>query len=152
MPPYVQTTCRKSGVRTGAGAARRLRYVSPMLRTLTAILALGLGTAGCLARSDGAPADTPALVVERTPSDSGTRLRVLAPPGVKLSAVVKPRLRLRNGGTVLFDTTAVSVDSLYYTAPPAGWLAGPEADVRGELQAGICDEETATCRRVTVEI
>ncbi|HEX6643447.1 MAG TPA: hypothetical protein VF037_02155, partial [Gemmatimonadales bacterium] len=89
---------------------------------------------------------------ERTAGAGGTRLRVIAPEGVKLSAAVKPVLVLDRGDSVRFDTTAVSDDSLYYTAPPAGIFTGPDGELQGVLRAGICDLETATCRKVTVRI
>lgn len=92
------------------------------------------------------------LAVERIAEGGGTRLLVVAPENVKLSAAVKPVLHLENGGVVRFDTTAVSADSLYYTAPPAAWTGTPPGEIRGVLHAGICDDVTSTCRRVTVEI
>lgn len=116
-----------------------------------ALLPLSL-VAACLRPDMRADAAAPALVVERTVEGSGTRLRVVAPEGVKLSAAVKPVLRLERGDTVRFDTSAISADSLYFTAPPAAWVEAPPSDIRGVLHAGICDDATSTCRRVTVEI
>lgn len=123
-----------------------------MLPIRTALLPLTLLTASCLRPDVQADAGVPALTVERVAEGGGTRLHVVAPEGVKLSAAVQPLLRLDDGRTVRFDTSAVSVDSLYYTAPPTGWIEAPPEEVRGVLNAGICDEQTSTCRRVTVEI
>lgn len=117
-----------------------------------AILLASLGGAACLRPDVEDDGGVPAIVVARVPEGSGTRLHVVAAEGVKLSAAVKPVLTLESGTVVRFDTTAVSSDSLYYTAPPGAWVAVPEAEIRGVLKAGICDYETATCRRVTVEI
>jgi len=117
-----------------------------------AILLASLAGAACLRPDLEDDGGVPALVVERTAEGDGTRLHVVAPEGIKLSAAVKPVLTLESGTVVRFDTTAVSADSLYYTAPPGAWVAAPEAEIRGVLKAGICDYETATCRRVTVEI
>ena len=117
-----------------------------------AILLASLGGAACLRPDVEDDGGVPAIVVARVPEGSGTRLHVVAPEGVNLSAAVKPVLTLESGTVVRFDTTAVSSDSLYYTAPPGAWVAVPEAEIRGVLKAGICDYETATCRRVTVEI
>lgn len=126
------------------------RYVIPMRRRL--IFFLCLLAAACLRPDVEADAGVPALALERTPERSGTHLRVVAPEGIKLSAAIKPELRLESGVVVRFDTTAISADSLYFTAPPAAWVDAPDAEIRGLLKAGICDEVTATCRRVTVEI
>ncbi|HEU5051090.1 MAG TPA: hypothetical protein VFU00_12240 [Gemmatimonadales bacterium] len=122
-----------------------------MFRSRSTLLSIVLAAAACAGGRSPAP-DVPDLRVERTPSSGGTRLLVIAPPDVKLSAAVKPRLELRDGRVLRFDTTAVSHDSLYYTAPPAAWMAGEESGIRGTLHAGICDEVTSTCRRVQVEI
>lgn len=127
------------------------RYVSPMFRSRSTLLSIVLAAAACAGGRSPAP-DVPDLRVERTPSSGGTRLLVIAPPDVKLSAAVKPRLELRDGRVLRFDTTAVSHDSLYYTAPPAAWMEGEDGEIRGTLHAGICDEVTSTCRRVQVEI
>jgi hypothetical protein len=92
------------------------------------------------------------LTIARSAEGGGTRLHVVAPDGVKLSAAVQPVLRLDDGRTVRFDSDAVSADSLYFTAPPTSWIDAPPEQIRGVLNAGICDEETSTCRRVTVQI
>ena len=122
-----------------------------MLRSRSALLSVVLAAAACAGERSPA-AEAPDLRIERARSSGGTRLLVVAPPDVKLSSAVKPRLELRDGRVIRFDTTAVSPDSLYFTAPPAAWVEGEEPEVRGTLHAGICDEVTATCRRVRVEI
>ncbi|HEU4827845.1 MAG TPA: hypothetical protein VFT04_01490 [Gemmatimonadales bacterium] len=123
-----------------------------MLPIRAALLPLVLLASACVRPDVQADAGAPELAVERIAQGGGTRLLVVAPENVKLSAAVKPVLRLENGGVVRFDTTAVSADSLYYTAPPAAWVETPPTEIRGVLHAGICDEVTSTCRRVTVEI
>ena len=123
-----------------------------MLPIRTALLSLAALTTACLRPDVPADAGVPPLTVERLAEGRGTRLHVVAPEGVKLSAAVQPVLTLEDGRTVRFDTSAVSTDSLYYTAPPTGWIEASPDQVRGILKAGICDEETSTCRRVTVEI
>jgi hypothetical protein len=117
---------------------------------LLPLLALLISSA-CTGRSASDAADVP-LELERTTVAAGTMLRVIPPEGVRLSAAVKPVLRLERGDSVRFDTAAVSGDSLYYTAPPAGLFTGPASELRGVLHAGICDLEAATCRKVTVRI
>jgi hypothetical protein len=121
-----------------------------MLRT--ALVPLALLTASCLRPDAAADGGVPPLTVERVAEGEGTRLQVVAPEGVKLSAAVEPVLELSDGRTVRFESDAVSADSLYFTAPPTGWVEAQPDEVRGVLKAGICDEETSTCRRVTVRI
>ena len=123
-----------------------------MLPIRTVVLPLALLSVACLRPDVPADGGVPPLTVERLAEGGGTRLHVVAPEGVKLSAAVQPVLTLDDGRTVRFDTSAVSTDSLYYTAPPTGWIAAPPDQVRGTLKAGICDDQTSTCRRVTVEI
>ncbi|MGE5926731.1 MAG: hypothetical protein ACM357_05210 [Gemmatimonadota bacterium] len=122
----------------------------PSLRA--ALVPLALLAASCLRPDAGADGGVAPLTVERIAEGTGTRLQVVAPEGVKLSAAVQPVLELDDGRTVRFESEAVSTDSLYFTAPPTGWIEARPDEVRGVLNAGICDEETSTCRRVTVEI
>jgi hypothetical protein len=100
----------------------------------------------------GGPAVAPALSIEREPVPGGTRLLLIARPGTRLNAATRPVLELANGTVVHFDTSAVTADSLYYSAPPAALLPGEDAEPRGTLRASVCDEGALVCRRVQVEI
>ena len=123
-----------------------MRY--PCFTSLTAMLAL---LAGCSAeRAETAPAPTLTLETEAVPG--GTRLLLIAPPGTRISAGVKPALELSDGRIVHFDTAAVTADSLYFAAPPAALLEAPAAAARGMLRASVCDDGAAVCRLVRVEI
>ena len=116
------------------------------------LVPLALLSAACLRPEVAADGGVAPLTVERVAEGGGTRLEVVAPDGVKLSAAVQPVLELDDGRTVRFESDAVSADSLYFTAPPTGWIEAQPDEVRGVLKAGICDEQTSTCRRVTVQI
>lgn len=109
--------------------------------------ALGDATAGA-----GGPPAAPALSIVREPVPGGTRLLLIARPGTRLNAASRPALELANGTVVHFDTSAVTPDSLYYSAPPAALLPGERAEPRGTLRASVCDEGARVCRRVQVEI
>lgn len=122
-----------------------------MFRHRFALCSMLLAAGACAGERASVP-PTPELRIEHAAAPGGTQLLVIAPADVKLSAAVKPRLELRDGRVLRFDTTAVSADSLYYTAPPAAWLEGNAPELRGTLYAGICDEVTATCRRVRIEL
>ena len=123
-----------------------------MIPLRAALLPLSLLAASCLRPDVETNGGVPPLTVERVAEGRGTRLHVVAPDGVKLSAAVQPVLRLDDGRTVRFESGAVSADSLYFTAPPTGWIEAAPEEVRGVLDAGICDEQTSTCRKVTVQI
>jgi len=124
-----------------------------LLALFSALAAACAGEAvpgGSAAGTGGAAA--PALSIEREPVPGGTRLLLIARPGTRLNAATRPALELANGTVVHFDTSAVTPDSLYYSAPPAALLPGEDAEPRGTLRASVCDERARVCRRVQVEI
>lgn len=119
-----------------------------MRRTLVAALAAGALALGC--RSDLPPSD--ALRLDTAPAGGDTRLTLIAPPGFKLNARVKPALELSEGTVLRFDSPYLTPDSAYFTRPPTALLAGSARRVRGTLRASICQPDELVCRSVTQEI
>lgn len=107
--------------------------------------------AACAGERAPAPA-APELSILRERVPGGTRLLLITRPGTRINADTRPVLELANGTVVTFDTSAVTVDSLYYSAPPAALLEGDQVEPRGTLRASLCDEAARVCRRVQVEI
>ena len=118
-----------------------------MARSLTgpALLALALGCT--------APADRSApLRVERESSAGATTLLLVAAPGVRINARVKPALELADGGVLRFDSPHLTTDSAYFTRPPTATLPGGGRRVAGTLRASVCSEHELVCRAVTLEL
>jgi len=110
-----------------------------------ALVALALGCRG--------PAERPApLRVERESSAGATRLVLVAAPGLRINARVKPALELPDGAVLRFDSPHLTADSAYFTRPPTAALPGAERRVAGTLRASVCSEHELVCRSVTLEL
>jgi hypothetical protein len=110
-----------------------------------ALLALVLGCGGS--------ADRPApLRVERAAGADGTTLVLLAAPGVRINARVKPALELPDGAVLRFDSSHLTADSAYFTRPPTAVVPGSGRSVAGTLRASVCSEHELVCRSVTLEL
>lgn len=115
----------------------------PLLAALAVLLA---------ACRSGQPDAGAELSLEAAAVAGGTRLLLIAPAGARISAGVTPTFELRDGRRIRFDTTAVTADSLYYTAPPAALVDLPPAALHGILRASICDSGANFCRLARKEI
>jgi hypothetical protein len=105
-------------------------------------------TLGC-----GGRGDRPApLRVERESSGRGTTLALVAAPGIRINARVKPALELIDGTVLRFDSPHITTDSAYFTQPPTAMLAGSGRHVAGTLRASVCSEDELVCRAVTLEL
>ncbi|MBW8839142.1 MAG: hypothetical protein ACJ8DJ_18865 [Gemmatimonadales bacterium] len=109
------------------------------------LLALALGCGGAAGRS--AP-----LRVDRQLSGGATTLVLVAAPGVRINARVKPSLELPDGTVLRFDSPHLTADSAYFTRPPTTVLSGSERSVAGTLRASVCSEHELVCRTVTLEL
>lgn len=119
-----------------------------MRRALVTALAAGALALGC-----GRAAPPPeALRLDSAPAGGDTRLTLIAPPGFKLNARVKPALELRDGTVLRFDSPYLTPDSAYFTRPPTALLAGSGRRVSGTLRASVCLPDELVCRSVTQEI
>jgi hypothetical protein len=110
-----------------------------------ALLALALGCGGSADRA--AP-----LRVERAASAGGTTLLLVAAPGFRINARVKPALELSEGGVLRFDSPDLTADSAYYTRPPTAVVPRATRSVAGTLRASVCAEHELVCRSVTLEL
>jgi hypothetical protein len=106
-------------------------------------LTLGCGT------SSGQPGP---LRVERESSAGATTLVLVASPGVRINARVKPALELPGGVVVRFDSPHLTPDSAYFTRPPTVTLPGSGRRVGGMLRASVCSEHELVCRSVTLQL
>jgi hypothetical protein len=110
-----------------------------------ALLALALGCGGSADRL--AP-----LRVERAASAVGTTLVLVAAPGYRINARVKPALELTEGGVLRFDSPDLTADSAYYTRPPTALVPRERRSTAGTLRASVCSEHELVCRSVTLQL
>ena len=92
------------------------------------------------------------LVLRTTPAGDSLRLELMAAPGWKINARLKPVLESSAGGLVRFDSPVLTPDSAYFAAPPVAVVAARAALVRGTLRASVCAAGEAVCRVVVVEV
>jgi hypothetical protein len=83
--------------------------------------------------------------------EAGPPLRLVAAPGVRINALLKPALELDDGTVVRFDSPFVTPDSAYFKAAPT---ATPPAskDRHGRLRLSICREDEQICRLVVMPV
>jgi hypothetical protein len=113
------------------------------------LLALALALAAC----SRPPTPAGPISVAREPApDGGERLMLVAEPGARISATYVPTLTLADGRIVEFDTSAVTADSAYFTAPPAGLLSDPPRRLHGMLKASVCPAGQSYCRLLRIAI
>src|SRR6266699_2059743 len=83
--------------------------------------------------------------------DAGPPLRLVAAPGVRINARLKPALELDDGTVVRFDSPHVTADSAYFTAAPTA--APPLTGNRhGTLRLSVCPAGEKICRLVEMAV
>lgn len=103
---------------------------------------------GACARPERAPAE---LRVERTSMGADTKVSLIAVPGLKINARLKPALELTDGTVLRFDSPRLTADSAYFAEPPVAVVAGRHR-IRGTLRASVCGIHEQLCRSVTLEL
>jgi hypothetical protein len=92
------------------------------------------------------------LRLETEPAGAKTILTLLAAPGLKLNARLKPALELPDGRVIRFDSPHLTADSAYFTEPPRAIVTGRQGRWRGKLRASVCDAGQTVCRTVVLEL
>jgi hypothetical protein len=111
--------------------------------TLTGLL----GLVSCLGAGSSDP-----FHLEAVPLGANTRLTLLAAPGLKLNARLKPALELTDGRVLRFDSPRLTADSAYFAEPPSAIAIGRRAHWRGKLRASVCDAGETICRTVVQDL
>jgi len=96
---------------------------------------------------------TPAACHSRPPLvalEAGPPLRLVAAPGVRINARLKPALELDDGTVVRFDSPRLTADSAYFAAAPTA--ATPGAARRGTLRVSICPSGEGICRSLEIAV
>src|SRR5438874_10988563 len=88
----------------------------------------------------------PALVA----LEAGPPLRLMAAPGVRINARLKPALELDGGMVLRFDSPYLTADSAYFAAPPTA--ARPSGPRRGTLRVSVCPSGERLCRSLEMTV
>ena len=80
----------------------------------------------------------------------GPPLRLVAAPGVRINARLKPALELDDGTIVRFDSPYLTSDSAYFAAAPTA--APPGAARRGTLRVSVCPFGQGICRSLSMAV
>lgn len=89
------------------------------------------------------------LHLESTPAGADTRVTLVASPGLRINARLKPALELDDGRVVRFDSSRLTRDSAYFGEPPVALVAGRRR-IRGTLRASVCGVHEQVCRAVAI--
>jgi hypothetical protein len=107
------------------------------MRRLVLFLAPAVAAAGC--HGSTAPVRL----------DAGPPLRLVAAPGVRINARLKPALELGDGTVLRFDSPRLTSDSAYFATPPTV-APPPGAMRRGTLRLSVCPAGEKICRSVVM--
>jgi hypothetical protein len=117
-------------------------------RRLLAALTAALVGGGCRSSAGSAPL----LRVASERSAGITTLSLVAAPGIRINARVKPALELPDGTVLRFDSPYQSRDSTFFTRPPTLSLPGGQRRAEGTLRASVCEADELVCRSVVLRL
>jgi hypothetical protein len=81
----------------------------------------------------------------------GPPLRLVAAPGVRINARLKPALELDDGTVLRFDSPRVTSDSAYFAAAPIA--VAPRSGSRyGTLRLSVCPAGERLCRLLVMAV
>jgi hypothetical protein len=92
------------------------------------------------------------LAVRIETGDSTTRLVLVAAPGWKINARLKPALELSGGEIIRFDAPLLTPDSAYFAEPPSARLPGRTTAIHGTLKASACAADERVCRLLVLRL
>ena len=109
--------------------------------------------AACAGEAARAPdADRP-LALRAAPAGDSLRLSLVAAPGWKINARVRPVLESADGALLRFDTSRLTADSAYFAEPPVAMVpARAGRRIRGTLRASVCAAGEAVCRVLALAV
>jgi len=83
--------------------------------------------------------------------EAGPSLRLVAAPGVRINARLKPALELDDGTVLRFDSPRVTSDSAYFAAAPTV-ATTPSGGRHGTLRLSVCPAGERLCRLVVMAV
>jgi hypothetical protein len=108
------------------------------------LLLVVAAVAGC------GPAAPFRLAVEQ--GGGSRRFRLIAAPGVRINARLKPALELEDGTVLRFDSPHVVEQGAYFADAPALETAPPRALHRGVVRASVCATAEQICESFTLAV
>ncbi len=82
--------------------------------------------------------------------EAGPLLRLVAAPGVRINARLKPALELADGTVLRFDSPHLTPDFAYFAATPTA--APPRGARRGTLRVSVCPSGETVCRSIETAV
>ncbi len=95
---------------------------------------------------------TPAIQLRAEPGADGTRLTLVAEPGARINARLKPALELADGTVLRFDSPHLTPDSAYFADAPTARAPTGATLKRAILRASVCPAGAQVCRTVTLAV
>jgi hypothetical protein len=92
------------------------------------------------------------LVLHVSPAGASVRLVLLAAPGWKINARVKPVVETADGRRLRLEALRLTPDSAYFAEPPSALVASRSGGIRGTLRASVCAAGEAVCRLMTLDV
>src|SRR5262245_30445311 len=92
------------------------------------------------------------LAVRIEAGNSSTRVLLVAAPGWKINARLKPALELPGGNVIRFDAPQLTPDSAYFAEPPSARLPGRTTAIHGTLKASACAADERVCRLLILRL
>jgi len=83
--------------------------------------------------------------------EAGPPLRLVAAPGVRINARLKPALELDDGTVLRFDSPRMTPDSAYFAAAPTV-ATTPSGGRHGTLRLSFCPAGERLCRLVVMAV
>ena len=83
--------------------------------------------------------------------EAGPPLRLVAAPGVRINARLKPALELDDGTVLRFDSPRMTPDSAYFAAAPTV-ATTPSGGRHGTLRLSVCPAGEGLCRLVVMAV
>lgn len=118
------------------------------LPVFTSCLLAGLFLLACAAP----PPDPQPVTLEGVTGPSGSTLHLIAAPGVRVNARLKPALELNDGRNIRFDARNLTPDGAYFAEPPHADVPGAQAAVLGTLRVSVCPAGAAYCQTIEVPV
>ncbi len=96
--------------------------------------------------------ETPAVQLQAEPGPAGTRLTLIAAPGARINARLKPALELPDARVLRFDSPKLTADSAYFADAPAALAPAGTSLRHGTLRASVCPAGEKVCRTVELRV
>lgn len=91
-------------------------------------------------------------MIEAVNGSSALTLRLVAAPGVRINARLKPALELNDGRNIRFDASSLTPDSAYFSESPRAELSGGRENIAGMLRVSVCPAAASYCQTLELPV